>query len=287
MLAVHVVAAPSWRRQNGAVPSVLLTPPFPNLPYHSSIVSWKARLRYTAHRLGSHQKDKDQLDTIETFLAHHPYFQDVGKEEIARIARLATIRQAVAGEVLALEGDPCRAVYFVMRGRVRAFKLSPQGREQIINDLLPGQIFYLVPALDGGALPTTTRAATRATLLSFPCAAFVRMLDDHPTVAVQVLREFAGRLRALSSLVEDLSLRTVPQRLAKFLAERAQEGAPKPGQRQLTQREIASQLGTVREVIARSLADFDQRGWINLQRGVIEVVDLDALVDFANQCGPM
>lgn len=223
------------------------------------------------------------MDTIETFLAQHPYFQGLEGAEIAAIARLATTRQLAAGEVLALEGDPCRAVYFVMRGRVRAFKLSPQGREQIINELLPGQIFYLVPALDGGVLPTTTRAATRTTLLSFPCAEFVRVLEDYPGVAVQVLREFACRLRALSSLVEDLSLRTVPQRLAKFLVERAQ----KPGQRQLTQREMAAQLGTVREVIARSLADFDQRGWIHLERGLIEVQDLDALMEFANQCGPV
>ena len=218
------------------------------------------------------------MEPIAPYLAQHPYFRSLGQQQLPAIARLATPRTLLRGELLALEGEPCTTVYFLVEGRVRALKMSPQGREQVVHELRPPEAIYLVPALDGGRLPATTRAATRVTVLAFPSDALVRQVSEHPSVAMQVLRDFAGRLRRFSSLIEDLSLRTVSERLAKLLIERAASS----NARSITQQEMAIQLGTVREVVARSLGQFEAQGWIAMQRGTIEILDLNALRDLAH-----
>ncbi|MHB1294286.1 MAG: Crp/Fnr family transcriptional regulator [Anaerolineae bacterium] len=207
------------------------------------------------------------------FLAQHPLFAGLNAEQLDTIAQQAGSRSLARDEMLDLEGEPCTAVYLVMLGRLRVLKTSPQGREQIVAEMKPGETVYLVPALDGGPLPATTQAATRAAVVSFPCANFRQILRDYPSVSLQVLAEWAVRLRRLTSLVESLSLRTVPERLARFLLQLGQAESD----RRLTQKEMAAQLGTVREVLARALAQFEREGWIRLGRGVIEVLDMEAL----------
>ncbi|MHB0859106.1 MAG: Crp/Fnr family transcriptional regulator [Anaerolineae bacterium] len=213
------------------------------------------------------------------FLAQHPLFTDLTDAQINAISQQAGTRVLARDEILALEGDSCSAVYLVMMGRLRVLKASPQGREQTVAEMKRGESVYLVPALDGGPLPATVQAATRAVVLSFSCQAFRQILRDHPGVALHVLAEWAARLRRLTSLVESLSLRTVPERLARFLL---QLGQVEP-ERRMTQREMAAQLGTVREVLARALAQFEREGWIKLGRGVIEVVDVEALRHVAKE----
>lgn len=217
------------------------------------------------------------MDRIEPYLAQHPYFRDLNSGQIAEVARHATVRTLMRGEVLALEGEPCTTVYLLLEGRVRAVKMSPQGREQVVRELRPPQAVYLVPALDGGPLPATTRAATRATLVAIRRETMMQLLAQYPSVALHVLHDMAGRLRRFTSLIEDLSLRTVPERVAKLLLERAAS----PDAHRATQQEMAMQLGTVREVVARTLAQFEAQGWIHVQRGTIEILDLAALREIA------
>ena len=217
--------------------------------------------------------------TIYAFLSRHPVFGGLAPAALARVAELMAPNSLARGEMLALEGDPCRGVYLVLEGRLLSIKTSGEGREQIVSELPAGEIIYAAPALDGGPLPATIQAATRATVLRLGPAEFLALLDEYPVIARRLLVVFAGRLRRFSSLVEDLSLRTVGQRLARLLVDRAQAprgDGPSNGPR-LTQREMAAQLGTVREVVARNLAQFEAEGWIELHRGVIEILDLEAL----------
>ena len=217
------------------------------------------------------------MDVALQYLSEHPSFRDLDASELGQIARAATVRKLSRGEVLALEGDPCTSVCIVIEGRIRALKMSAQGREQVVAELQKGDGCYFAPAIDGLPLPVTTQAATRATLLCFSRDEFRSILDRHPSVAAGVLAEFAQRLRQLTSLVENLSLRTVPQRLAGLLLQRADD----PTSHRMTQREMAAQLGTVREVVARALGDLSRRGLIDVQRGVIELLDRDALEGLA------
>ena len=207
------------------------------------------------------------------FLREHPYFQGVADTILDDVVRASRVRELERGQVYALEGDPCEAVCFVMLGRMDAVKLSVEGRRQVISIVQAGELFYLAPALDGGGLPVTTVAGTRSLLLCFRRDAFLRLLDRHPEMMRPMLADLALKLRQLGDLVADLSLRSVPQRVAGLLLDRAEGKLPA----RMTQRDMAAQLGTVREVVARCLGRFQDEGWVRVGRGVIEVLDADAL----------
>lgn len=213
------------------------------------------------------------MDSSLHFLAAQIYFRHLDQATLHEVAAMAAPHRVGRGQILALEGEPCRAVYLVMSGCIQSLKVSPEGREQIVGDMGAGELLYLVPALDGGPLPVTTRALSDSTLLSFARRDFLALLARHPPISMAVLQVFAKRLRRLSSLVEELSLYSVSQRLAKLLLRWAQS----PNRRRMTQREMAAQLGTVREVVARTLAQFESEGWIVMHRGSIEICDLQAL----------
>lgn len=215
----------------------------------------------------------DTRAVLRRFVREHPYWAGLDERALGEVEAAARVRELERGQVYALEGDPCEAVCFVLLGRIDAVKLSAEGRRQVVNVLQAGQGFYLVPALDDGALPATTVAATRSLLLYFRRDDFVRLLERHPPLMRAVAGDFAARLRRLGELVADLSLRSVPQRLARLLLERAEGRLPGP----MTQRDMAAQLGTAREVVARCLARFQDEGWIRVGRGVIEVLDAEAL----------
>jgi len=183
------------------------------------------------------------------------------------------VRHLQRGELLALEGDPCTAVYFVVQGRLRAYKVSAEGREQVVAALGPGEAVYLVPALDGGALPASTLADTRCELLAIDRAAWAALVGRHPALLLVVAQSMAAQMRRLTLLVEDLALRPVSQRVARLLLLQLEAAAPQ----HLTQQAMAAQVGTVREVVSRTLASFAERGWIDLQRGRIAIRDLAAL----------
>lgn len=212
-------------------------------------------------------------EAIRDFLSQHPYFRALRPNDVSQLAMQAWPRDVERGAIIALEGDPCAVVYLIAQGRVKAIKTSLQGREQVVHVMSPGEVFYLAPALGGGPLPVTTQAVTRARLVGFTRDDMLSCLGRHPGIALQILVEYAQRLRQMTSLVEDLALRTVAERLARLLYEQVSA----PGRHRMTQREMASRLGTVREVVARNLAEFERQGWIRLGRGTIEILDLKAL----------
>jgi len=212
-------------------------------------------------------------ETIRDFLSQQPFFRPLSPNDLAQLARQAWTRNVERDEIIALEGDPCQAIYIVAQGRVKAVKTSLQGREQVVQVMSVGELLHLAPALDGGPLPATTQAMTRVRLVGLDREALLALIEGHPALAFQALVELAKRLRHMSSLVEDLALRTVAERLARLLCEQVSQS----NRQRMTQREMAARLGTVREVVARTLAQFDRQGWIRLGRGAIEILDLDAL----------
>ena len=194
---------------------------------------------------------------------------------LARVAYTARLERYRPGEIVILEGEPCRAVFFVVAGRLRVWRSSAEGREQVLTDLEHGQAFNTVPPFL--ALPVnhaTVRALTSATLLAIACDDFVELVRAEPELALAVLRDFADRIVHLVNLVEDLSLRSVRGRLARFLLKRAQ--GPAAAQR-WTQDEIAAHLGTVRDVVGRTLRAFADEGLVRIERQRIVVLDRERL----------
>jgi CRP/FNR family cyclic AMP-dependent transcriptional regulator len=198
------------------------------------------------------------------------FFSRLDDNALSGIVPYITERTFSPGQVILLEGEPCQAVYFVAQGVVRTHRLSPEGREQVLAYLGPGEPFSLVPALDGRPNLASVDAVTDTTLYTIPCERFRRVMREHHEVALAVMKRLAAEVRRLSDMVEDLALHTVRTRLARFLLAQA-EGAQPP--KRWTQEEIATYIGTVRDVVGRTLRTFADDNLIRRERGRLVVVD--------------
>lgn len=189
------------------------------------------------------------------------------------LAAIGVPLQRQAGATLQLEGDPAEAMFVVLRGRVKIARLAARGREQVLMVVGAGQHFNAVPIFDGGTCPANAEALTDVELLALPGFALLRVVGEHPQLALALLQEFTGRLRHMVHLVDELALHSVQGRVAQLLqaqAEAAEQGAAiEP----LTQAEMAARIGTVREMVARTLKGFEIQGLIRIERGTITVLD--------------
>jgi len=211
--------------------------------------------------------------TVQT-LSQLPFFAHLDGQALQEIAPLVHERTFAPGQVVIWEGEPCQAAYFVARGLVRTRRLSPEGREQVLAYLGPGEPLNLVPALDGGSHLTTVDTVTETTLYTIPCTDCHRILRQYREVALAVLEYLAAEVRRLNDMVESLALHTVRSRLARFLLTYA---AGTGSTQRWTQEEIAAHIGTVREMVSRTLRDFASEGLIERQRGRIVVLNREAL----------
>ncbi len=220
-----------------------------------------------------------------TLLRRVPYFSPLPDEVLAALAALAVERHYDRGQAIFLEGEPCAGLYVVARGEVKVFKVSPQGREQILHRLDPGDTFNDVAALDGGPNPASATALSDATLCLIARPDIQRLAQAHPALAWALIESVARRARHLVAMVEDLALRSVKERLARLLlaeAERIPAAGALDRSRMLSQAEMAARLGTVREMIGRALRDLDDDGIISLDRHRIVIRDaarLSAIAD--------
>jgi CRP/FNR family transcriptional regulator len=204
-----------------------------------------------------------------------PYFSGLGHEELEAIRQVVFQKTAERGEVVLLEGEPGQALFFVASGAVKVFKTSPEGKEQILNIVRPGESFNDVPLFDDGPNLASAQAMVPVVLYGIKKVELKTVLERHPQVALNIIRVLAQRVRQLVSLVEDLSFRHVLSRVAKILLEHASDGTgPRP---RLTQQEIAAMAGTAREVVGRSLKALEEEGLIRLERHRIVIANRQAL----------
>lgn len=192
---------------------------------------------------------------------------------LAALASIAVPRQGPAGWQVQLEGEPATAMYIVTGGRVKITRLAARGREQVLYVVSAGQHFNTVPIFDEGPCPANAEALTDVNLLVLPADDLRRVVMEHPPLALALLKEFTGRLRHLVNLVDELALHSVQGRVARLLldqAEATERGVVVPA---LTQAEMAARLGTVREMVARTLKGFETLGLISMERGMISILD--------------
>jgi CRP/FNR family cyclic AMP-dependent transcriptional regulator len=202
---------------------------------------------------------------------------DLPEWAVAALAAIAAPIERPAGAFIQFEGDPAEAMYVVAQGRVKIARIGSNGREQVLNVIAAGGHFNTVPMFDGGACPANAEALTDVELLALPRDALLPVVGQHPALALALLKEFTGRLRHLVNLVDELALHTVQGRLAGLLLEQAaaaERGEPAPP---LTQAEMAARLGTVREMVGRTLKSFEALGLIRLDRGQITILDRTGL----------
>lgn len=224
--------------------------------------------------------------TVSTLglLRRVPYFAALPEHVLAALAQTARFRRYARGQVIFLEREPCAGFFIVAAGEVKIFKLSSQGREQILQHLGPGNTFNEVAVLDGGPNPASAAAITDATLCCIRRDDIRQLALAHPELAWALIESLAQRARHLVAMVEDLSLRSVKARLARLLlaeAERASHADTLDRSHMISQAEMAARLGTVREMIGRALRDLADEGLIAFDRHRIVIADRDRLAEVA------
>lgn len=212
-------------------------------------------------------------DSLRAMLQAFPLFARLPGPVLDEAAAMALIQTHPAEAIVQVEGDEAEAMYLVLRGQLKVLRASASGREQVLHIAAPGQWINMVPLLDGGSNPATVQALSDATLLAFLTEKVHALMAREPAFTLALLTDLAARQRRLVSLVDELALHTVQGRLAKLLlarAEAAERGTPVPP---LTQAEMAAQLGTVREMVSRTLRMFEGLGLIEVKQGQIVVKD--------------
>ncbi|SRR5579884_69905 len=206
-----------------------------------------------------------------------PYFRPLPQPELLRLQSRAIHQQFPRGRIIMLENDPCPGMYLIETGRVKLFRTSSDGREQVLMLVGPGGVFNDVPVFDGGPNAAAAGAMERTSLYLLPSEHVIAALKAHPDAALALAKEFASQLRVLANLVEDLSFRHVTSRVAKLLLEYAEQPGKTGTRPRLTQQDIASMVGSVREVVGRSLAALEREGAVRIERARIVVADRDVL----------
>lgn len=218
----------------------------------------------------------------EAALRRTRLFSPLTESEMRTLCARIGKRHFGRGEALFSEGDPCHGLFVVAIGRIRIFKLSPSGREQLLAVEGPGSSFAELPVFDGGVYPASASALEDTEVLFISRKDFQNYCREHPEVALKVLAVVGSRLRRLVGIIEDLSFTTIRQRLISLLLRLAQGAgtATKQGVRvelTTTHQDLAAELGTVRELVSRNLSRLQAEGLLEVDGRTIIVKDLSAL----------
>ena len=196
--------------------------------------------------------------------------------------RRAARRLFSAGELIFTEGEPCNGLHIVARGKVRIFKSSASGREQVLAMNGPGESVAELPVFDAGPFPASAIAVDDTEMAFISRRDFHAYCLEHPEVALKVLAVVGARLRRLVGIIEELSFSTIRERLINMLLKLAQTEGSKTERGiefrlPATHQELANQLGTVRELVSRNLLRLQAAGLIEVEARHIIVKDLKAL----------
>ena len=210
-----------------------------------------------------------KLDTLR----RNPYFDGLPDELLNKIAAHMQLRGFERGEMLFWEDDPCAGLHIIEEGSVKLYRLSPQGRQYIIRVLQEGDTCNEVPAFDGGTNPVNVETLEKSKVWVINDETLRSLVRAHPDFALKVLSNFGKNLRGLVRMVSEMAFYQVTNRLARLISELPVED-PRP---HWTQEQLAAQLGTVREVVARSLKELERSGAIRIEDRRIHIADKDAL----------
>lgn len=205
----------------------------------------------------------DQLARSELFGAFTP----AARRKVMAFSRVCRFEP---GQRLFDEGAPCQAMYLLLQGAVKIHKVSPAGKEQVLRQLRPGQIFGAPPLfMPDGRYPATAVALAASRALCVPKNALLRLLKEEPDLMLKALGQVSAQAQAMVRLAESISLSSVPERVAGHLLALARaQGGPRPGQvleLATSQAELAAQLGTVREVLGRTLHKLRREGVLEVK----------------------
>jgi CRP/FNR family cyclic AMP-dependent transcriptional regulator len=215
--------------------------------------------------------------SIADVLKRTALFSALSDAELESLAAHTLIRSYASGELLFSEGTPCVGLYIVSRGRVRIFKTSPSGREQVLALEGPGSSIAELPVFDGGPYPASAAAVEPSELLFIARKDCRALCMECPAIALKVLQVAGARLRRLVGIIEELSFTTVRHRLISWILRQAKNEDGCSFMLNASHQELAAQIGTVRELVSRNFARLQAQEFIGINGHEVTILNLEGL----------
>lgn len=222
------------------------------------------------------------MENILEILAQTPLFGGLSESQLSQIKRIAVNKRFNRSEPIFWEGEQGAGFYIVVSGKIKIFKLSAEGKEQILHIYGPGQPFGEVPVFAGEHFPANAQTVDKSHLLFFPRQAFIDLITANPSLALNMLAVLSMRLRQFTVQIENLSLKEVPGRLASYLTYLSDEQQSADSVNlPVSKGQLASLLGTIPETLSRIFNKMSAQGLIGVKGSAIDLKDRMALEDLA------
>ncbi len=216
-----------------------------------------------------------------------PLFAGLKEEDLKRIRTIASLRQIGKKEILFGEGEEAKGFYVILSGKVKLYKISPDGKEQILHVVSAPDAFAEAALFLEGSYPAFAEALADSQLLFFPKRDFIHLIERNPQLSINMIVSLSHFLRRFASLIEELSLKEVSSRVAKYLIDlslkSAKEGKnPREIDLDLSKNQLASKLGTISETLSRTLTKMKAKGIIDVKGNRIRILNQEALRESAS-----
>jgi CRP-like cAMP-binding protein len=224
------------------------------------------------------------MEKILEIIAAAPLFKGLSRDDLAQLYAIAVDKFYDKGSAIFSENDEGIGFYVVVAGKIKVYKVSFEGKEQILHIYGPGNPFGEVPVFSGQRYPASAETLLKSHLLFFRREAFVGLIAGNPSLAMNMLAVLSMRLRQFTVQIENLSLKEVPGRLASYLLVLSEEmGGDAAVTLPMSKGQLASLLGTIPETLSRILAKMAERGLIGVDGRHIRLRDREGLEDLAQQ----
>lgn len=221
-------------------------------------------------------------------IAAIPLFEGLPADQLEDLRQIAVTKHFSRGEAIFSEGDEGNGFYVVVDGMVKIFKLSFEGKEKILHIFGPGEPFGEVPVFTGEDFPAHAEAIAKCRLFFFPRNAFVDLIEQNPSLALNMLAILSMRLRQFAVQIEHLSLKEVPGRLAAYLLHLSDDtGGANFVALTISKGQLASILGTIPETLSRIFARMTEQGLIQVDGRHIEIANRPGLEELAMAGKPL
>jgi len=217
-----------------------------------------------------------------SIISNTPLFKGLSQGQLEKIEKIIVKKERNKGESIFSEGDQADGFYITALGRVKVYKVSLEGKEQILHILGPGEPFGEVPVFSGSVFPANAQAIEKCSLIFFPRDAFIQFISENIPVVLNMLGVLSMRLRQFTVQIENLSLKEVPGRLAGYLLLLAEEQEnEKTIYLNISKGQLASLLGTIPETLSRIFSKMSNAELIDVEGRSIKILDADGLADLA------
>jgi len=216
-----------------------------------------------------------------------PLFAGLKEKDLKRIRAIASLKKVEKKEILFSDGEEARGFYVILSGKIKLYKVSAEGKEQILHIVSAPDAFAEAALFLEGSYPAFAEALTDCQLLFFPKRDFIRLIEKNPQLSINMIVTLSHYLKRFASLIEELSLKEVSSRVAKYLIDlqmkSTKEGkSPKEVELDLSKTQLALKLGTISETLSRTLAKMRAKGIIDVKRNKILILNRETLEELAS-----